>query len=186
MCNFSKNLWKSSTSIKDVNQTEIILIPKVYHPTQVHQFRTISICNYAYKCLSKVVVNRLKECLYDIIGPFQTSFIPWRSIQDNVVLAHELVHSMNRRKGKVRSFVIKDDLAKAYDNLSWIFVHKALTEVGLPRPLIQIIMDSNFSVRWPLNRMKINRATLSLWTAFDMETLYFRYLYRHVISWEHL
>lgn len=36
---------------------------------------------------------------------------------ENVVLAHEIIHSMRRKRGKVGFMAIKVDLAKAYDLL---------------------------------------------------------------------
>lgn len=109
-------LWDNPDDIKDINQIEIVIIPKVNHPTQVHKFRPISLCNNVYKCLSKIVVNRLKMIIDNIFSPFQTCFIPGRCIQDNIIHAQELTYNMSRSKGKVESFVIKVDLAKAYYN----------------------------------------------------------------------
>ncbi|MCH90084.1 putative non-LTR retrolelement reverse transcriptase, partial [Trifolium medium] len=63
-----------------------------------------------------------------------------RSIHENIVVAQELLHSMNRMSGKTGYFAIKVDLAKAYDMLRWDFIHKTLQEVGLPPGMIEVIM----------------------------------------------
>ncbi|XP_058733392.1 uncharacterized protein LOC131605001 [Vicia villosa] len=44
--------------------------------------------------------------------------------------------------GRTGAFVIKVDLAKAYDNLNWNFVDNVLSEVNLPKKLRRIIMES--------------------------------------------
>lgn len=43
-----------------INVTHLALISKVQNPESVSQFRPISLCNYSYKVLSNVLVNRLK------------------------------------------------------------------------------------------------------------------------------
>lgn len=53
----------------DVNYTDICLIPKTTHPKFVNQIRPISLCNTLYKIVSKVIVNRLKECIPIIVSP---------------------------------------------------------------------------------------------------------------------
>ena len=43
-----------------VNDTAIILIPKVQFPKELKDFRPISLCNVTYKIVSKCLVNRLR------------------------------------------------------------------------------------------------------------------------------
>lgn len=52
-----------------INSTNIALIPMVFNLENVSQFRPISLCNYSYKVLSKILVNRLKPMLEKIISP---------------------------------------------------------------------------------------------------------------------
>jgi hypothetical protein len=119
-----------------------------------HQY--ISLCNTLYKIVSKVVVNRLKESIPVIVSPFQTGFVPGRSIHENIVVAQEIVHSMNKMTGKKGYFAIKVDLAKAYDMLRWDFILSTLQEVGIPHRLRDIIMHGITSVKtnvkWNGNR----------------------------------
>lgn len=58
----------------------------------------------------------------NIISPFQNAFIPKRQISDNIALAHEILHSMRRKKYKTSYMALKIDLEKAYDKLEWNFI----------------------------------------------------------------
>jgi hypothetical protein len=49
--------------MREINQTFIVLIPKVASPEELGQFRPISLSNVIFKIASKVVANRLKTCL---------------------------------------------------------------------------------------------------------------------------
>lgn len=51
---FAKKLWRNSSNVAKVNQTDLCLILKVCNPQLVTQFRPISLCNTIYKLLSKI------------------------------------------------------------------------------------------------------------------------------------
>lgn len=126
---FAHRAWTNPEVLAEVNYTDICLIPKVPNPELVSQFRPISLCNVNYKILTKIIVNRLKPFIPRLVSPCQAGFVPGRSIHENIVVAQEMLHSMAKIKGKTSFFVIKVDIAKAYDRLRWSFIHDTLTEM---------------------------------------------------------
>jgi len=59
-----------------INNTTIVLIPKVKNPQEMKQFRPISLCNVVYKICSKVLANRLRPLLDDVVAEEQSAFVP--------------------------------------------------------------------------------------------------------------
>lgn len=58
------------------NFTYIVLIPKIKNPVRASNFHPISLCNIIYKLASKVLANRLKHIIPDIIFKTWSAFIP--------------------------------------------------------------------------------------------------------------
>lgn len=64
----------------------LVLIPKEDKPTTIRSFRQISLCNVCIRVVIKIIVNRLKAVLRDIITPNPASFIPGRQSTDNIII----------------------------------------------------------------------------------------------------
>ena len=97
-----------------------MLTPKINNPEKVTDYKPISLCNVAYKIASKMVANRMKVVLQDIINENQSEFMAERLIIDNVLVAHELMNHINKKKkGKWGEMAIKLDMSKAYNCVEW-------------------------------------------------------------------
>lgn len=81
-------------------------------------YRPISLCTVAYKTVIKIVANRLKTIIPQLIGPHQTSFVPYQYIIENIIVAQEIIHSMQMKTGRRGTWQVKVDLEKVYDRLS--------------------------------------------------------------------
>ncbi|XP_056685700.1 uncharacterized protein [Spinacia oleracea] len=124
-----------------VNETVICIIPKTEHPETIKQFRPISLCNANYKIVSKVLVNRIRPHLRNMISPNQNSFLLGRGCDVNYIAATEVLHSMKNRKGKKGWFALKIDLEKAYDRLDWNFIRFCLARKGFDKSSCDLIME---------------------------------------------
>ncbi|XP_040385781.1 uncharacterized protein LOC121056051 [Oryza brachyantha] len=97
-----------------LNQTTVVLIPKV-------------------------IANRLKLLLEEVISEEQSAFVPERLITANVLVAYECTHYLKRKKGKSGACAIKLDLAKAYDRVEWDYLHGMLLKLGFAESFVNLV-----------------------------------------------
>ncbi|GJT04720.1 RNA-directed DNA polymerase, eukaryota, reverse transcriptase zinc-binding domain protein [Tanacetum coccineum] len=139
ICNAVKEFFKEGKLLGELNSTLITLVPKVSIPNKVTDFRPIACCNVVYKCISKILTNRIKNVLDSIVDKNQSSFIPDRQITDNILLTQELLKGYDCSKGPKRCSM-KIDIQKAYDTVDWSFLDKALRMFGFPNKMVKWIM----------------------------------------------
>ena len=126
-----KYFFSSGRLLREVNSTIIALIPKSKNPSCLNDYRPISCCNTIYKCISKILANRLKGILPAIIDNAQSAFIRGRSISDNILLTQELLHNYHRKDTSARC-AIKADILKAFDSVHWEFLWDLLDCMAFP------------------------------------------------------
>ena len=126
---------------KEVNNSLIVLIPKLSNPTSIHHYRPFSLCNVVYKIISKLLVEKLRPLLDKLISPTQLAFIPNRWIVENQIIVHELLYNLKTRKTKTGLMAIKLDLQKAYDKVNWKFLSAVLLHFGFNETFTNWIMS---------------------------------------------
>lgn len=77
--------------------------------------------------------------LKKLISPYQDAFIPGRVIHDNIIVAHEMIHTMKRKKGIFGTMTLKPDMSKAFDRLEWDFLIKVLENFGFSKTFCNLI-----------------------------------------------
>ena len=69
LCALVQDIFQHPEAIGGINHTFISLIPKVEHPETLKQYRPISLCNVAYKLITKIIANRLRKIMPIVIAP---------------------------------------------------------------------------------------------------------------------
>ena len=83
-----------------------------------------------YKGFTKVLTERLTPVAKEVIGENQTGFIKDRNILEGIVILHEVIHELNKRKEQ--GMILKIDFEKAYDRVGWDFLEEVLIGKGFP------------------------------------------------------
>jgi hypothetical protein len=77
--------------------------------------------------------------LPDYVHPSQQVFIEGRWISNNIIIAQEITHPFALSTWRSKSFMLKIDLAKAFDKFEWDFIVAALDRQGLQGHFINLI-----------------------------------------------
>lgn len=111
----------------------ITLIPKVKEANRIQQYRPICLLNVSFKIFTKNATNRINSVVDRIVRPSQTAFMRGRNILDGLVVLHETIHELHRKKHS--GIILKIDFEKAYDKVKWPF-------------LLQTLRMKGFSPKW--------------------------------------
>jgi hypothetical protein len=77
--------------------------------------------------------------LPDYIHPSQQAFIEDRRISNNIIVAQEIAHSFSLTSYKSHDFMVKIDMAKAFDRIEWHCIVSALARKGLNGHFIKLV-----------------------------------------------
>jgi hypothetical protein len=107
---------------------ESSLLPKQKEASHNKQYRPICLLNVSLKIFTKVMVNRMTGIAMKLISPSQTAFMSGRNIMEGVVMLHETIHEIHRKK--MSGVILKLDFEKAYDKVNWEFLQQTLRIKG--------------------------------------------------------
>ncbi|GKA50427.1 RNA-directed DNA polymerase, eukaryota [Tanacetum coccineum] len=127
-CGAVEYFFDHGTFPKGCNTSFIALIPKVLDAKLVSDFRPISLIGCVYKVVSKILANRIKTVISDLVSDTQTAFVAGRQILDGPFILDELLQWCKRRSKNALFF--KVDFAKAYDSIRWDYLLDVLDAFG--------------------------------------------------------
>ncbi|XP_019266859.1 PREDICTED: uncharacterized protein LOC109244255 [Nicotiana attenuata] len=127
--NMVMHFYGGATHPKSITHTNLVLLPKKLRVETFSDLRPISLSNFTNKVVFRVLHDKLEKFLPLLISPNHSGFVKGRSIFENILLTQEIVTDI-RLRGKPANVVIKLDMAKAYDRVSWKYLLHALRRMG--------------------------------------------------------
>lgn len=121
----------NSTIPPGLNSSPVILIPKVDGAVTITDFRPITLNNFLFKVITKILASRLNAVARTNVYDQQYGFIATRKIHDCISLASEGVNCLHRTAAG-KNVASKVDIRKAFDTLRWNFLLKVLYCFGFP------------------------------------------------------
>ena len=145
---FFDEFFRLSTFQRSLNSTFLILITKKRGAEELKDFRPISLVGSLYKLLAKVLANRLKQAVGEVVSEYQHAFIQNRQILDAALIANEAVDS--RLKVNIPRLILKLDIEKAFDHVNWDCLVSVMSKMGFGQKWINwinwCISIANFSI----------------------------------------
>jgi hypothetical protein len=80
------------------------------------------------KLFSKLLANRLRPRLGELVSPNQSAFVKGRSLHGNFVIVRQVARKINQRR--VKGVLLKLDISRAFDSISWSFLFEVLAKMG--------------------------------------------------------
>lgn len=134
MVNYVFECGELSESQKD---GVVTLIFKKGDPTEIKNYRPITLLNVDYKIIAKLLACRLKGVVRSVVGESLVCAVPGRSVWENLILVRDVVSDVWDRKCGVA--LLSFDFEKAYDRVSHEFMFLVLERMNFPREFVCMV-----------------------------------------------
>ncbi|CAI5466175.1 unnamed protein product [Closterium sp. Yama58-4] len=111
-----------------------ILLHKKGAREQLGNYRPITLLSVLYKLVAKVLANRIKKVLPQVISERQYGFIPGRRLADAVSTVADVIDAA--AEGDEDWLLLLVDFQKAYDSVSRDFLFATMEKMGFPGKFI--------------------------------------------------
>lgn len=136
--------------LKNLNHSIISPIPKVKQVVTMRDMRPIGLCNVLYQIIVKVLSIRCPFTDFLVDGE-QNAFVKNRLIFYNILICHEVMHSLKlRKKGRNYGMTLKMDISKAYKRVEWAFLKHMMHYFGFYQRWINQILQCVTTVTYSL------------------------------------
>ena len=111
------------------------LVPKDGDLSYLKNWRPISLLNIDYKCIAKILANRLKNVLHKVVSKEQFCSVEGRSIVKCNTLIRDIVYYIN--ENDLECALINLDWSKAFDRVDLSFMFKTMSRMGFNEAFIR-------------------------------------------------
>ncbi|CAI5484319.1 unnamed protein product [Closterium sp. Yama58-4] len=107
-----------------------ILLHKKGGRDAVENYRPITLLSFTYKVLARVVADRMKRVLNEVISLEQYGFLPGRRLSDTVGLVADVIDAAKNEQADW--YLLLVDFQEAFDSVSRNYLFLVLEKMGFP------------------------------------------------------
>ena len=100
-------------------------------------WKPISLLSTDYKILTKILANRLKQVLPDVISEEQNCSIPDKTISHNLFLIRDIIPYAKDKNNNF--YLLQIDQEKAFDKTDRFFLFKAIKKLGFFQTYVEFM-----------------------------------------------
>ena len=117
--------------------SNIIPVPKKGDLTKTDNYRGISLTSIVSKTLNRMLLNRIKPSLEEVLRDNQNGFRPGRSTTSHILALRRIIEGAKAKNLKATMVFI--DFKKAFDSVHRGLLMKILKAYGIPEVIVQLI-----------------------------------------------
>ncbi|CAI5979934.1 unnamed protein product [Closterium sp. NIES-65] len=125
-----------------------ILLHKKGGRDQLEKYQSITLLSFTYKVRARVVADKMKSVLHEVISSEQYGFLPSRRLSDAVGLVTDVIEAAKNKDEDW--YLLLVDVRKAFDLVSRDFLFSVLERMGFPSRFIVWLRDLHKDTRTSL------------------------------------
>lgn len=141
---------------KAFREAKIITIPKGGDEEDAMNYRPIALLQTPYKIFTRIIAERLRGVLAQLVRESQHGFLPDRQLEDAVNTVQALLtkrYKTRKEPAAESPILLAIDYAKAYDSLKRSFLWDTMEKFGFGKQFINLIKEIHYetTVRFEVN-----------------------------------
>jgi sorting nexin-29 len=132
-----RKIWRDKKMPDDWKVGLIIPLFKKGDKMRCENYRGITLLNVAYKILTSIILERLKEYSEEILGEYQCGFRPRRRAMDQIFVVGQILEKFYAYDIDLHLLFI--DFKKAFDNVNQKKLLKSLVSFGIAKKMEQLV-----------------------------------------------